>query len=76
MTEDAVVELERAVSRMAERVAGDAVKYAHHAGRIRRITKKDIMLTGTDSILDRLRETDPADARNITHAFAKKDKTP
>ncbi|MDE1762052.1 MAG: NFYB/HAP3 family transcription factor subunit [Candidatus Micrarchaeota archaeon] len=45
VTEDAVVELERELERLTEKLAHRALRYSHHAGRRKLIRKADVMLT-------------------------------
>ena len=44
VTEDAVLNLERELEKLAESVANRAAKYAAHAGRHRLIKKNDVLL--------------------------------
>lgn len=45
VTEDAVLNLERELERLTEKVAGKALKYAEHAGRRKVIKRSDVLLT-------------------------------
>ena len=45
MTEDAVVDLEKELERITEKIAERALRYAKHAGRNKLIRKSDILLT-------------------------------
>lgn len=45
VTEDAVLDLERELERLTERIAQKALKYANHAGRRKLIRRSDIVLT-------------------------------
>ncbi len=45
VTEDAVLDLERELEKLAENITNKAMRYAEHAGRRRLIRKSDIMLT-------------------------------
>jgi histone H3/H4 len=45
VTEDAVMDLEKEIERLADRIANKAVRYAAHAGRKRLIKREDILLT-------------------------------
>ncbi len=45
VTEDAVLDLERALERLTESLANKAMKYAAHAGRKKLIRKDDVLLT-------------------------------
>ncbi len=45
VTEDAVLDLEKELEKLAESVANKAMRYAEHAGRRRLIKKSDIVLT-------------------------------
>ena len=44
VTEDAVINLEKELERLTERIAGKALRYAQHAGRKKLIRKSDILL--------------------------------
>ena len=44
ITEDAVLDLEKELERLTERIANKALRYARHAGRKRLIKSSDIML--------------------------------
>jgi histone H3/H4 len=44
VTEEAVVDLERELEKLAESVAQRAIRYAEHAGRRRLVNKKDVLL--------------------------------
>ncbi len=44
ITEEAVVDLEREISKLAEKLTDEAVGYARHAGRSKLIKKSDILL--------------------------------
>jgi DNA-binding protein len=52
VTEDAVIELERELEKLAEKVAKRAKQYAVHAGRKRLIRSADILLTEKSSPSD------------------------
>ncbi len=45
ITEDAVIDLEKEMERLAEKISNRAMRYAEHAGRRKLIRKEDIMLT-------------------------------
>ncbi len=45
VTEDAVLDLERELERLAEKMAHRALRYAEHAGRKKTIKKADVLLT-------------------------------
>lgn len=45
VTEDAVLNLERELEKLADRIADNAMKYAEHAGRRKLIKRDDILLT-------------------------------
>lgn len=45
VTEDAVLNLERELEKLAEKIANKAIRYAEHAGRRKLIRKSDILLT-------------------------------
>ncbi len=45
VTEDAVLDLERELEKLAESVTNKAMRYAEHAGRKRLIKRSDILLT-------------------------------
>ncbi len=45
VTEDAVLNLEKELAKLADKVTGKAMRYAAHAGRKRLIKKEDILLT-------------------------------
>ncbi|MDE1850775.1 MAG: NFYB/HAP3 family transcription factor subunit [Candidatus Micrarchaeota archaeon] len=45
VTEDAVVDLEKELERLTEKLADHALRYAKHAGRRKLIKKSDILLT-------------------------------
>lgn len=49
VTEDAVLDLEHELEKLAELVANKAVRYAAHAGRQRLIRKSDVILAKPDS---------------------------
>ncbi len=44
VTEDAVLDLEKELERLTEKIAGKALKYAEHAGRKRLIKGSDVLL--------------------------------
>ncbi len=44
ITEDAVVDLERELSKLAEKLTDEALDYARHAGRSKLIRRTDILL--------------------------------
>jgi histone H3/H4 len=46
VTEDAVLNLERELEKLADKVTDKAMRYAEHAGRRKLIRKEDILLTG------------------------------
>ncbi len=46
VTEDAVLDLERQLEKLASSITDNALRYASHAGRRKLIRKSDIMLTG------------------------------
>lgn len=46
VTEDAVLNLERQLEKLADKVTNRAMKYAAHAGRKKLIKREDILLTG------------------------------
>ncbi len=46
VTEDAVLDLEKELEKLAERITNKAIMYAEHAGRKKLIRKSDILLTG------------------------------
>ena len=46
VTEDAVLDLERQLEKLANNITDNALRYATHAGRRKLIRKADIMLTG------------------------------
>ena len=52
VNEDAVIELERELEKLAEKVAIRAKRYAVHAGRTRLIRTNDIVLTDKPSFAD------------------------
>lgn len=45
VTEDAVLNLERELEKLADKVTNNAMRYAEHAGRRKLIRKEDILLT-------------------------------
>ncbi len=45
VTEDAVLNLEKELAKLADKVTGKAMRYAAHAGRKKLIKKEDILLT-------------------------------
>lgn len=45
VTEEAVVDLEREIGKLAEKITDEALNYARHAGRRKLIKRSDIMLT-------------------------------
>ncbi|MGC8479053.1 MAG: histone [Candidatus Micrarchaeia archaeon] len=45
VTEDAVLNLEKELEKLAESITNRAIRYAEHAGRRRLIKKSDILLT-------------------------------
>ena len=45
VTEDAVMDLERELEKLAESITNNALKYAEHAGRRKLIRRSDILLT-------------------------------
>ncbi len=45
VTEDAVLNLEKELTKLADKVTGKAIRYAAHAGRKKLIKKEDILLT-------------------------------
>ena len=45
VTEDAVMNLERELEKLTDKVANKAIRYAAHAGRKKLIKKEDILLT-------------------------------
>ncbi len=45
VTEDAVLDLEKELEKLAESITNKAMRYAEHAGRRRLIKKSDILLT-------------------------------
>jgi histone H3/H4 len=45
VTEDAVLNLERELAKLADKVTNKAIKYAAHAGRKKLIRREDILLT-------------------------------
>ncbi|MCL5008594.1 MAG: NFYB/HAP3 family transcription factor subunit [Candidatus Marsarchaeota archaeon] len=49
VTEDAVLDLERELEKLAESIANKAKRYAEHAGRHRIIRRSDILLTAPES---------------------------
>lgn len=49
VTEDAVLDLERELEKLAESIGNKAKRYAEHAGRRKLIRKSDILLTTQDS---------------------------
>ena len=52
VTEDAVLELEMEIEKLAEKLAGRAIGYAKHAGRRRLIRTEDVMLTKRAAFAD------------------------
>ena len=44
ITEEAVVDLEREISKLAEKLTDEAIGYARHAGRRKLIKRSDILL--------------------------------
>ncbi len=52
VTEDAVLDLEKELEKLAESITNKAMRYAEHAGRRKLIKKSDILLTKrSESIL-------------------------
>jgi len=49
VTEDAVLNLERELTKLADKVTNKAIRYAAHAGRKKLIKKEDILLTRMNS---------------------------
>ena len=49
VTEDAVLDLEREIEKLADSIANKAMRYAKHAGRRKLIRKADIILTAPES---------------------------
>ncbi len=49
VTEDAVLDLERELEKLAEKIAANALRYAKHAGRNKLIRGSDILLTGSSA---------------------------
>ncbi len=49
VTEDAVLNLEKELARLADKVTNKAIKYAAHAGRKKLIKKEDILLTRSNA---------------------------
>lgn len=49
VTEDAVLNLEKELAKLADKVTGKAIRYAAHAGRKKLIKKEDILLTRPSS---------------------------
>ena len=49
VTEEAVLNLERELAKLADKVTNKAVRYAAHAGRKKLIKKEDILLTRMNS---------------------------
>ncbi len=47
VTEEAVLDLERELEKLAEKVAANALRYAKHAGRKKLIRRSDILLTAS-----------------------------
>lgn len=45
VTEDAVLNLERELEKLADKITDRALRYAEHAGRRRTIRKSDVLLT-------------------------------
>ena len=45
VTEDAVLNLERELAKLADKVTNKAIRYAAHAGRTKLIRREDILLT-------------------------------
>lgn len=52
VTEEAVLALDRELSRLAEIMAESSMKYARHAGRNKLIKKDDVMLGNEDLFLE------------------------
>ncbi len=49
VTEDAVLDLERELEKLADSIANKAKRYAEHAGRRKLIRRSDILLTARES---------------------------
>ncbi len=57
VTEDAVLDLERELEKLADSIANRAMRYAEHAGRRKLIRRSDILLTGPESTAMQRRRT-------------------
>ena len=50
IAEDAILDLERELEKLTERITKQAMRYAQHAGRKKLIRKEDILLTIDDKV--------------------------
>jgi histone H3/H4 len=56
VTEEAVLALDRELSKLAETIAESSIKYANHAGRSKLIRKEDVLLSNEDLFLEYAKE--------------------
>ena len=67
VTEEAVLDLERELEKLAERIANKAMRYAEHAGRKKLIRRSDILLTKDPSTQTTMRRAPMARRHGRTH---------
>lgn len=71
VTEDAVLNLERELAKLADKVTNKAMRYAAHAGRKKLIKKEDILLTRMNGSSPYSRPANLSRKARITNAASK-----
>lgn len=71
VTEDAVLNLERELAKLADKVTNKAMRYAAHAGRKKLIKKEDILLTRMNGSSTYSRPANLSRKARITNAASK-----
>jgi|GEM_PF-1321259 histone H3/H4 len=71
VTEDAVLNLERELAKLADKVTNKAIKYAAHAGRKKLIRKEDILLTRPSGVSAYSRPANLSRKARITNIASK-----